>query len=490
MTNPFHLYNTLTRKKEEFQPLNPPFVGLYACGPTVYGDAHLGHARQAITFDVLYRALMHFGYKVRYIRNITDVGHLEDDADEGEDKVLKKARLESLEPMEVVQHYMNRYHENMRELNVLPPSIEPRASGHMIEQQELIGRIMDAGYAYESNGSVYFDVEKYNRKHPYGILSGRKVEDLRANTRELEGQSEKRAPFDFSLWKKAGPAHIMRWPSPWGEGFPGWHLECSAMSTKYLGLEFDIHGGGMDLLFPHHECEIAQNVAGNGKPAVKYWMHNNMITVNGKKMGRSLGNFITLEQFFSGDHELLDGACDPMTIRFFILQAHYRNPLDFSIAALRASEKGLARLISLPDQIGKLPLKPASTAGVDELVSKCESSLRDDLNTPVLIAHLFDGVKLVSAIADGTLDINRDGREKLHALYHHMLFDILGLKARGVESGSSRKLTSALVEMILRLRKEARDRKDFAESDRLRDELEEMGISIKDTKEGTDWEIS
>jgi len=489
MTNPFQLYNTLARQKEEFMPLNPPFVGLYACGPTVYGDAHLGHARQAITFDVLFRALMHFGYKVRYVRNITDVGHLEDDADDGEDKVLKKARLESLEPMEVVQHYMNRYHENMKDLNVLPPSIEPRASGHMIEQQQLISRIMDAGYAYESNGSVYFDVEKYNRQHRYGILSGRKIEDLLANTRELEGQSEKKAPLDFSLWKKAGPTHLMRWPSPWGEGYPGWHLECSAMSTRYLGMEFDIHGGGMDLLFPHHECEIAQNVAGNGHPAVKYWMHNNMITINGKKMGRSLGNFITLEQFFAGAHELLDGPCDPMTIRFFILQAHYRNPLDFSISALRASEKGLARLLSIPEQISSMPVSTSSTARVDELSEKCESALRDDLNTPVLIAHLFDGGKLVSAVTDGQETIDEDGRNRLHALYQTMLFDVLGLRPAEEVSGNHPELTGSLVEMILTLRKEARERKDFAESDRLRDALVRLGISLKDSKDGTDWEI-
>ena len=363
MDNKLYIYNTLTRKKEVFRPLNPPFVGLYACGPTVYGDAHLGHARQAITFDVLFRYLSHLGYRVRYVRNITDVGHLESDADEGEDKVLKKARLEKLEPMEVVQQYMNAYHENMRQLNVLNPSIEPRASGHIIEQQELIRHILDAGFAYEVNGSVYFDVEKYNAGHQYGKLSGRKIEDLLSNTRTLEGQSEKRSPLDFALWKKADPTHIMRWPSEWSEGFPGWHLECSAMSTKYLGAEFDIHGGGMDLLFPHHECEIAQSVAGYGKESVRYWMHNNMITINGQKMGRSLGNFITLDALFSGDHAMLEQAYSPMTIRLFILQAHYRSTLDFSNEALKASEKGLNRLLKAMEELEKI--RPSQQSSLD-----------------------------------------------------------------------------------------------------------------------------
>ena len=330
MTQPFYIYNTLTRKKEEFKPLNPPYVGMYVCGPTVYGDAHLGHARPAITFDVLFRYLRHLGYKVRYVRNITDVGHLENDADEGEDKVAKKARLESLEPMEVVQYYLNRYHKAMEALNVLPPSIEPHASGHIIEQMEYIKKIIEAGYAYVSNGSVYFDVVKYNKDHHYGKLSGRNIDDLLNTTRELDGQSEKHNSFDFALWKKASPEHIMRWPSPWSDGFPGWHLECSTMSTKYLGEEFDIHGGGMDLLFPHHECEIAQSVAAQGHETVHYWMHNNMITINGQKMGKSLGNFITLDEFFSGNHKLLQQPYSPMTIRFFILQAHYRSTVDFS----------------------------------------------------------------------------------------------------------------------------------------------------------------
>ena len=371
MTQPFYIYNTLTRKKEEFKPLNPPYVGMYVCGPTVYGDAHLGHARPAITFDVLFRYLRHLGYKVRYVRNITDVGHLENDADEGEDKVAKKARLESLEPMEVVQYYLNRYHKAMEALNVLPPSIEPHASGHIIEQIEYIKKIIEAGYAYVSNGSVYFDVVKYNKDHHYGKLSGRNIDDLLNTTRELDGQSEKHNSFDFALWKKASPEHIMRWPSPWSDGFPGWHLECSTMSTKYLGEEFDIHGGGMDLLFPHHECEIAQSVAAQGHETVHYWMHNNMITINGQKMGKSLGNFITLDEFFSGNHKLLQQPYSPMTIRFFILQAHYRSTVDFSNEALQASEKALQRMLEGWDNLSKIEPAEVSTVDVKTIRERC-----------------------------------------------------------------------------------------------------------------------
>jgi cysteinyl-tRNA synthetase len=488
MANGLFIYNTLTRRKEKFEPLHPPFVGLYACGPTVYGDAHLGHARQAITFDLLYRTLLLLDYKVRYVRNITDVGHLEDDSDEGEDKVLRKARLESLEPMEVVQQYMNRYHANMRELNVLPPSIEPRASGHMIEQQDLIRRILNAGYAYEVNGSVYFDVTRYNEHHPYGILSGRRIEELLTSTRTLEGQSEKRNPLDFSLWKKAGPAHILRWSSPWGEGYPGWHLECSAMSTKYLGMQFDIHGGGMDLLFPHHECEIAQNVAGYGAPSVKYWMHNNMITINGQKMGRSLGNFITLDQFFSGDHESLEGACSPMTIRFFILQAHYRSTLDFSNEALAASRKGLDRLMKAIRLIETLV--PAKSASVDtgSLSERCWEALLDDLNTPILIAHLFDGVKMIHLLAEGKETIDESGLETLKSLYRTMAFEVLGfLPPETGEKGTD--LTRELIEMILQLRNEAKTGKDYNTADRIREDLTRLGIILNDRPEGTKWEI-
>lgn len=490
MTKDLIIYNTLSRRKEKFEALNPPFVGLYSCGPTVYGDAHLGHARQAITFDLLYRTLMYLGYKVRYVRNITDVGHLVDDADEGEDKILKKARLESLEPMEVVQHYMNRYHENMRELNVLPPSIEPRASGHMIEQQELIGKIMDAGFAYEVNGSVYFDVTRYNEDHPYGILSGRKIEDLQANTRVLDGQSEKRNPLDFSLWKKADPSHIMRWSSQWGDGYPGWHLECSAMSTKYLGMEFDIHGGGMDLLFPHHECEIAQNVAGYGKPSVKYWMHNNMITINGQKMGRSLGNFITLDEFFSGIHDKLDQSYAPMTIRFFILQAHYRSTLDFSNEALLASQKGLTRLMKAMELLDHIKAEGSTPGGVDQLSAKCEEALRDDLNTPLLIGHLFDGVKMINNISEGKGSIDKGGLEKLKSLYNTMVYQVLGLAPTGDTGNREESITGELVEMILQLRQKAKADRDFESADRIRDGLTSLGVILKDRKDGTDWEIN
>jgi len=488
MTNAFSIYNTLTRKKERFEPLNPPFVGLYACGPTVYGDAHLGHARQAITFDVLYRYLLHLKYKVRYVRNITDVGHLEDDADEGEDKILQKARLESLEPMEVVQHYMNRYHANMQELNVLPPSIEPRASGHIIEQQELVQLIMDAGFAYEKNGSVYFDVNEYNKTHPYGQLSGRKTEDLLSNTRALDGQSEKNSPLDFALWKKADPTHIMRWPSRWSEGYPGWHLECSAMSTKYLGMQFDIHGGGMDLLFPHHECEIAQNVAGYGQPSVRYWMHNNMITIGGKKMGRSLGNFITLDELFAGDHQMLEQPYSPMTIRFFILQAHYRSTLDFSNEALQGSEKGLMRLLKAMEEMDGLEAGTSTSMDVDQLISRCDSAMMDDMNTPILIGHLFEGVKWIHGLKEGKHSINAGDLEKLRSLYHNYVYRVLGLN-KPESGGSGEKITGELMELILQLRFDAKAQRDFNTADRIREDLGRLGITIKDRKDGADWEI-
>ena len=488
MSNKLFIYNTLTRKKEQFDPINPPFVGLYACGPTVYGDAHLGHARQAITFDVLYRFLMHLNYKVRYVRNITDVGHLENDADEGEDKILMKARLESLEPMEVVQHYMNRYHLNMASLNVLPPSIEPRASGHIIEQQELIGKIMEAGFAYEVNGSVYFDVEAYNALHPYGQLSGRKIEDLLSNTRELDGQSEKKSPLDFALWKKADPAHIMRWPSLWSEGYPGWHLECSAMSTKYLGMQFDIHGGGMDLLFPHHECEIAQNVAGYGKPSVRYWMHNNMITINGQKMGRSLGNFITLDELFAGDHKMLEQAYGPMTIRFFILQAHYRSTLDFSNEALQAAEKGFMRLMKALGQLELLTSAKSTTLDVAGLSKRCHEAMEDDMNTAKLIGHLLSGVPQINKLAEGKESITATDLEALKKLYHGYVFSVLGLTLPE-SAGQSDEITGELMELILKLRKEAKENRDFQTADRIRDGLSDLGITVKDRKDGADWEI-
>jgi len=489
MENQLNIYNTIRRKKERFEPANPPFVGLYACGPTVYGDAHLGHARQAVTFDVLFRILSHLDYKVRYVRNITDVGHLENDADEGEDKIAKKARLEQLEPMEVVQHYMNAYHRNMDELGMLSPSIEPRASGHIIEQQDLVERIMKAGYAYEVNGSVYFDVEKYAASHPYGKLSGRKTEDLLSNTRTLEGQSEKKSPLDFALWKKAEPQHIMRWPSEWSDGFPGWHLECSAMSTKYLGDTIDIHGGGMDLLFPHHECEIAQNVAGYGHETVRYWMHNNMITINGQKMGRSLGNFITLDELFSGNHKLLKQAFDPMTVRFFILQAHYRSTLDFSNDALAASEKGLQRLFAAMTLLEKLEASSNGVVNAVELEEKCTAAMLDDMNTPLIISALFDGTRAINSLHENRISIDQENLDLLKKIYHKFVFDVLGLKP-GNSKGGNDTLTAELVDYILNLRLAAKARKDFETSDQIRDTLQKMGITIRDRKDGFDWEIN
>ncbi len=488
MMNQLQIYNTLVRKKELFEPANPPFVGLYACGPTVYGDAHLGHARQAITFDILYRVLMHLGYKVRYVRNITDVGHLENDSDEGEDKIGKKARIEKLEPMEVVQRYMNAYHENMHELGVLPPGIEPRASGHIIEQQELVKEIIRNGYGYVVNGSVYFDVEKYAHNHPYGKLSGRKTEDLLENTRNLESHSEKKGPLDFALWKKAGPGHIMQWPSEWGNGFPGWHLECSAMSAKYLGETIDIHGGGMDLLFPHHECEIAQNVAGYGGEKVRYWMHNNMITINGQKMGRSLGNFITLDQIFAGLHPLLKQAFDAMTIRFFILQAHYRSTLDFSNDAIAASEKGLQRLHTAIKLLDRLDPSQSGVVNAVELQEKCEAAMCDDLNTPLIISALFDGVKLIHSVHEKRIRINAENLNLLKSIYTTYTYEILGLKP--LVSGSHvTSVTEQLIAYVLRLRKEAKERNDYKTADQIRDVLKKMGVVIRDRKDGADWEI-
>ena len=483
------IYNTLTRKKEVFEPLNPPHVGLYVCGPTVYGDPHLGHARPAITFDLLFRYLKHLGYKVRYVRNITDVGHLENDADEGEDKIAKKARLEQLEPMEVVQYYTDRYHSAMKLLNVLPPSIEPRASGHIIEQIELVKKIIDNGFAYERNGSIYFDVVKYNKKHNYGILSGRNIDDLMANTRQLDGQDEKQNPFDFALWKKASPQHIMRWPSPWSEGFPGWHLECSAMSTKYLGEPFDIHGGGMDLLFPHHECEIAQSVAANCKQAVRYWMHNNMITINGQKMGKSLGNFITLEELFTGTHRLLEQAYSPMTIRFFMLQAQYRSTLDFSNEALQAADKGLARLMAANRQLDRIKPSATSSVRVDLLKEKVYEALNDDLNSPVAIAVLFDWVRQINLLAEGKETISESDLHELKSFFRTVIFDILGLVDEHTSGSKHAELTAKLVEMLLNMRMEAKQRKDFATSDRIRDELAKLGVIVRDRKDGFDWEL-
>ena len=514
-----YITNSLSRRKELFTPIQPGLVGLYVCGPTVYGDAHLGHARPGVTYDVFVRLLKLLGYKVRYVRNITDVGHLEHDADEGEDKIAKKARLEQLEPMEVAQACTLLYHEAMRMLNVAPPSIEPRASGHIIEQIDLVKKILDAGYAYESNGSIYFDVLKYDKDHKYGVLSGRTLDETKEGTRELDGQQDKHASYDFALWKKASPEHIMRWPSPWSDGFPGWHLECSAMSEKYLGREFDIHGGGMDLLFPHHECEIAQNVASRGTSGVKYWMHNNMITINGKKMGKSLGNFITLPQLFAGQHDKLEQAYSPMTVRFFILQAHYRGTLDFSNEALQAAEKGLKRVLQAAKDLREL----ASAAGIKssvagdkgnapyamvygefingpladgvkadnkdiaELVEKTYEALCDDLNTPVALSCIFDAVRMINSAKDKSLKLTNADYQALVDLFDNVVFGVFALRDEDNDGGKVGKTIDGLVSMVLEQRKAAKAAKDWATSDKIRDELLALGIRIKDTKDGTEW---
>lgn len=486
------IYNSLSRQKEAFEPLNAPHVGMYVCGPTVYGDGHLGHARPAITFDIVFRYLTHLGYKVRYVRNITDVGHLEHDADDGEDKIAKKARLEQLEPMEVVQHYLLRYHRAMDALGVLPPSIEPHASGHIIEQIEYIKTILESGYAYESEGSVYFDVPKFNRDYGYGKLSGRNIDELLATTRALDGQDQKRNPADFALWKKAAPEHIMHWPSPWSEGFPGWHLECSTMSEKYLGRHFDIHGGGMDLKFPHHECEIAQSVAHNGEPTVRYWMHNNMITINGKKMGKSLGNFITLDEFFTGSHPLLEQPYSPMTIRFFILQAHYRGTVDFSNEALQSAEKALARMSDGYRRLQELKASETSTLeGLDQLEKRAYEALDDDFNTPVLIGVLFDAVRMVNQVNDHTATATQADIDALKAFFDTFLIEILGITPDGTSAsaGADLKPYHDAVDLLLQIRSEAKAKKDWATSDLIRNRMAALGFTVKDTKDGVEWSL-
>jgi len=429
---------------------------------------------------------MHLGYKVRYVRNITDVGHLENDADEGEDKIQKKARLEDLEPMEVAQKYLNNFLKNMEMLNTLHPSIEPRASGHIIEQQEFIKLIIDNGFAYEVNGSVYFDVLKYSQKYPYGQLSGRVLDDLQSGGRDLEGQDEKRNPFDFALWKKASPGHLMRWPSPWSDGFPGWHLECSAMSTKYLGDTFDIHGGGMDLQFPHHECEIAQSTAALGKESVRYWIHNNMITINGQKMARSLGNYITLDQLFNGEHPLLQQKYSPITVRFFVLQAHYRSTIDFSNEALQAAEKGLQKLIKASVTLKNLKASPESTLDIENLRSKCYEAMNDDLNSPLLLSYLFEGVKYINSVNDGTEKLTSEDIELLDNIFQSFVYDILGLKDEGTGAGDE-KLSGELMNIIIGLRQDARNKKEWGTSDKIREELKKAGIVLRDVKEGVEW---
>ena len=474
MEHPLFIYNTLTRRKEHFVPLNEPMVGMYVCGPTVYGDPHLGHTRPAITFDVLFRYLQQLGYKVRYVRNITDVGHLEHDADEGEDKIAKKARLEQLEPMEVAQYYTNRYHAAMQSLNVLPPSIEPHATGHIIEQEELVKQIMANGYAYESNGSIYFDIEAYNRDHRYGVLSGRNLDDIMNASRELEGVGEKHNQADFALWKKAQPEHIMRWPSPWSDGFPGWHCECTAMGRKYLGKHFDIHGGGMDLVFPHHECEIAQAVASQGDEMVHYWMHNNMITIN----------------VFTGDHPALTQAYTPMTIRFFILQAHYRGTVDFSNEALQAAEKALERMLDGWHRLNALSAAAQSSVKLEDFRQRCADAMNDDLNTPTVIATLFDACKVINQANDGHACLSQADIDELKSIFQTYLFDVLGIRDDS-EGGDSVNLEPyrQAVDLLLEMRRTAKANKDWTTSDLIRDKLSEFGFEVKDTKDGFEWKV-
>ena len=489
------IYNTLSRSKERFEPLHAPNVGMYVCGPTVYGDPHLGHARPAITFDILFRYLKHLGYKVRYVRNITDVGHMEHDADDGDDKIEKKARLEQLEPMEVAQYYTNRYHTAMNALNVLPPSIEPQATGHIIEQEELVKQILDNGYAYESNGSIYFDIEKYNKDHKYGILSGRSLENIVNESRSLTGVGEKRHQADFALWKRAMPEHIMRWPSPWSDGFPGWHCECTAMGRKYLGNHFDIHGGGMDLVFPHHECEIAQAVASQGDQMVRYWMHNNMITINGQKMGKSLGNFITLEQFFTGSHDSLEQAYSPMTIRFFILSAHYRSTVDFSNDALKASEKGLERLMNGLSDLDRVPVSDTCDEATDQFVKqlrqRCYDAMNDDFQTQLVISYLFEACHVVNTLLDHKAHICADCLKELSDTMRLFAFDLLGLKPENSDNNEAREEAyGKVVDMVLSLRAKAKADKDWTTSDKIRDALADAGFEVKDTKDGVTWRLN
>ena len=482
------IYNTLTRKKEKFVPLHPPFVGMYVCGPTVYDDVHLGNCRTFISFDLIYRYLIHIGYKVRYVRNITDAGHLEGDRDEGGDKFAKKAKLEQVEPMEIVQKYTVGFREVMRIFNTSAPSIEPTATGHISEQIEMTKEIIAAGLAYESNGTVYFDVEKYSQKNNYGTLSNRKLEELLEGTRELGGQDEKKGRLDFALWIKAKPEHIMRWPSPWGVGFPGWHIECSAMSTKYLGKTFDIHGGGMDLIATHHTNEIAQSQACNHCEPVKYWMHTNMLTVNGVRMSKSAGNGFLPMELFTGSHKLLEKGYSPMAVKFFMLQTHYRSTLDFSNEALQASEKGFDRLMNAVSTLDKLKSSDKSSSDIKSLRQKCYDAMNDDFNSPILLANLFDGVKMINSINDGKETISKEDLDLLKKTFHDLVFDVLGLKEERA-SANNDELANNLMSLIIEIRNEAKAKKDFPTSDKIRDGLAKTKISIKDTKEGTTWTI-
>jgi cysteinyl-tRNA synthetase len=483
------LYNSLSGEKETFKPLHEGAVGMYVCGPTVYSNVHLGNCRTFISFDLIFRYLKHLGYKVRYVRNITDVGHIEDDADEGEDKIAKKARLEKLEPMEIVQQYSVDFHQIMELFNTLPPSIEPTATGHIIEQIATIGQILENGFAYEAGGSVYFDVVKFNETHDYGKLSGRNLEDMINNTRDLSGQDEKKNSQDFALWKKAEPQHIMRWPSPWGDGFPGWHLECTAMSTKYLGNHFDIHGGGMDLKFPHHECEIAQNEAATGQSPVNYWLHANMLTLNGKKMSKSTGNNILPREIFSGDNDKLTKAFTPSVARFFIMQAHYRSILDFSNDAIVAAEKGYNRLMEALDTIKDITASGTSTLDIAAWKQSCYDAMNDDFNSPILIAQLFEGVRFINLLKDGKETLTAQDIDTLHKAMNAFVFDVLGLKDESAEENNNDKL-EGVVNMLIGMRNEARANKDFSLSDQIRNKLTDLGIELKDTKEGTTFSIN
>ena len=481
--------NSLTGRKETFNPLKKGYIGMYVCGPTVYSNVHLGNCRTFISFDMIFRYLKHLGFKVRYVRNITDAGHLENDADDGEDKIAKKAKLEQLEPMEVVQRYTVDFHDTLQKFNLLPPSIEPTATGHIIEQIEIIKEILGKGFAYEKNGSVYFDVVKFNASHEYGKLSGRKLEDMIANTRELAAQDEKKNPQDFALWKKAEPQHIMRWPSPWGDGFPGWHLECTAMSTKYLGENFDIHGGGMDLKFPHHECEIAQAEASNGKSPVNYWLHANMLTLNGKKMSKSTGNNIYPSEMFSGKNAILSKAFPPAVVRFFMMQAHYTSILDLSDSALLASEKGYHKLMEAHGAISQLPTGPTSEFDVKAWTQQCYNAMNDDFNTPILIAHLFDAVKRINLIKEGKETITELDKKELSNTFNSFVFDVLGLEDQSASDGNSQTM-EGVVNLLIDLRNQARANKDFETSDKIRDELTALGIQLKDGKDGTTFSIN
>lgn len=479
------VYNTLSRKKELFEPLNPPFVGMYVCGPTVYSDVHLGNCRTFVSFDLIYRYLLHLGYKVRYVRNITDAGHLEGDRDEGDDKFSKKARLEQLEPMEIVQRYTLGFHEVLRMFNTLPPSIEPTATGHISEQIEMVNTILDRGYAYEIDGTVYFDVEKYSKEFNYTILTNRNLEEMLNNTRELGGQDDKRGRLDFALWIKAKPEHIMRWPSPWGVGFPGWHIECSAMSSKYLGDEFDIHGGGMDLAATHHTNEIAQSQACNHVDPAKYWMHTNMLTVNGTRMSKSAGNGFLPHELFTGNHDLLEKGYSPMAVRFFMLQAHYRSTLDFSNEALNAAEKGFRRLMNAIALLHKLKATDQSdSAELAALKDRCYAAMNDDFNSPILIAELFEATRIINSVYDEKLALNERDIKALKTLMQHFVFDILGLKDDAMDASDD---IAPLVDFIIQIRNEAKTNKDYATSDRIRNGLESMGIQLNDNKDTTLW---